>query len=455
MAQYIETTNDITTFSKAEIQTVNRPIILSWRYTGSGPVPRLISVQVEVELNGSFVNAGNQQIVNRTQLSAATNPTFEIDVSSLIKGFIEDNLTDLLKSHPSSGLPLSSIHTSTNSQKNIIRYRAKARSFYLNNENVLVQNLTDGEIINPPSGSLFACNMYIKDGALISSEYANLGLHTSSAASDIAFSVEGTLTSLPRQSFLTNCPESLTRILPLQSHFFLSIFNRSSFQVTVRAFINNDSGTLSESIIGSSMPANDSDIHTYNLTMNNSSFFNETTGTSTAACGEKLTLVLKNSSSSSKGLNFKLVNKKGVSPSLANPNLNTYPIDGSFIVFINDYNVYDYYFFEGFTDITHQQEKYLYKTGYKDYTRRESSKRGISSAKTTEVYTCSTIVNKEGSEFLSEIYRSSKVYLYDVSKHLYIPIIVLDQDVQVKYANKAEVKPFSISFVKDVHVINK
>ena len=123
-------------------------------------------------------------------------------------------------------------------------------------------------------------------------------------------------------------------------------------------------------------------------------------------------------------------------------------------MFINDFNVFDFYLFDSFLDVTHQQETTLYKTGYKDYTRRESSKRGVSRGKTTEVYTCSTIVNREASEWLSEIYRSRKVYLYDLAKAIYIPIIVLDNDIRVSYANNTEFEPFSLSFIKDVNVIN-
>lgn len=451
MAQNIQTSQDITDYDDAGIQTVNRPIILSWSYTGTGVIPKLISVQVEVEINGSFVNAGSEQIVTRTQTTAANNPSFEIDVSSLLKGFIEDNFTNALRTHSSASV-LSSTHTSVNSQKNIIRYRASASSWYINTNDVLVQNVDDSPVLNPPSGSLYACNMYIKDEAFINSRYSNLGFSASTTRKATAFSVEGSSTSdLEGKTFLTNCPESLNRVLPIGSEFFVSVFNRSSIQLTLRSFINNDLGNLTETIVGSTMAANSNDIFSYNLTMSSPKFFSELTGTTPGACGEKLKLVLKNSNTVTKALNFKLVNGIGGT----NPNLDSFPAHGSHIVFINDYNVYDYYFFEGFTDIVHEQQKYLYKTGFKDYTKRESSKRGVASAKTTEIYTCYTIVNEEASDWLSEIYRSTKVFLYNPTKSIYTPVIVLDQDIQVKYANKIEVKPFSISFIKDVHVINK
>ncbi len=453
MAQNIQTANDITDYDKAGIQTVNRPIILSWNYSGSGTPPKIISVQVKVELDGQFVDVGGEQLVTRTQTSAASNPKFEIDVSSFMKGYIQDNLTDLLKSHSASGAPLSSTNTNSNTQRNIIKYKAEARSWYINSEDVLVQNLDDQAVVNPPSGSsLFACDMYIKDEAFIASRFSNMNFNSNASIESKAFAVEGTIGELSDKKFLTNCPSSLTRILPLQSHFFVSVFNRHSLQLNLRTFINNDLGVLVETLYGLSTAGGGEDVLTYNLTPSNSVLFSELSGTTSSACGKNLSIALRNGSTFTKRLNFELTNKQG---SAVNPNLNSYPSDGAYIVFINDYNVYDYYFFEGFTDIVHEQEKYLYKTGYKDYTRRDSSKRGVASSKTTEIHTCYTIVNEEASNWLSEIYRSKKVYLYESAKNNYVPLIVLDQEIQVRYANKTEVKPISMSFIKDVHVINK
>ena len=112
-----------------------------------------------------------------------------------------------------------------------------------------------------------------------------------------------------------------------------------------------------------------------------------------------------------------------------------------------------YYLFDGFLDITHNHTKSLFKTGYKDYTSRSSSKRGISSASTEEVYTTYSLVNKETAEWLSEIYRGKKVYYYDRVKAKFIPVIVVDGEIVTSYANKSQLEPITLSFVKDIHAI--
>ena len=67
------------------------------------------------------------------------------------------------------------------------------------------------------------------------------------------------------------------------------------------------------------------------------------------------------------------------------------------------------------------------------------------------------MVNREVSMWLSEIYRSREVYMYDLNSGatpLFIPIQIIDGTTTPLSSDKKSLIPFSISFIKDVHTIN-
>jgi hypothetical protein len=102
-----------------------------------------------------------------------------------------------------------------------------------------------------------------------------------------------------------------------------------------------------------------------------------------------------------------------------------------------------------------ESSKNTFKKGFKDYTSRHSSNFGVSRGSTKEIYTCRELVNKETSEWLSEIYRSTEVYLWDVNESDFVPVLVLEGETQAFYGNKLELQPFSISFIKETHIVKK
>lgn len=444
MAQNIQIKNGVSTHPTANLQSCDRPILIQFERVSATPVPSIVSIQVQVEKNGVFTDAGTKQISSRDWDSSASTPIFTFDISSILSAQISSGFYTSIFTEPTA-TPASMTNAADNlSYNSVVKYQVLARIYSVDTD---TQELTldeDNDAYTVPE-TRFVGNIFVKDEVLTTSKYTNLNVDTD-------WNVDGDVDDILTSKMLSNCPVSLTRKVELGMPLSITVLGRensSSVGIDVRVTHRKDNGSiLIETLIDPLFTTGELGIKTVNVTPNNTYLLGAVTDSTEVACGKELEFALLGTSGESSGkFKFELYN----SSSTSNPNLSKLNADACRIYFINDFNVLDFYVFDSFVDVTHSNSNSTFKTGYRDYTTRHSSKRGVSRGRTDEIYTCYTIVNRETAEWLSEIYRSTEVYLYEDGG--FVPIIISSGDVRVAYANKNELEPFSLSFTKDVHVI--
>jgi hypothetical protein len=128
--------------------------------------------------------------------------------------------------------------------------------------------------------------------------------------------------------------------------------------------------------------------------------------------------------------------------------------DSLMIYWVNDLNALDFYMFEGGLEIKNKSSKDLYLKESRDFTKTTSSRYGVSRGITSSEYTCySRAVNRDVSNWLSEIGRSKEVYIYDEDLRDFVPITIKESTTIPLSFNK-RMAQVSISFVKETIIVN-
>ena len=451
MAHNIITSNDIDVNANAVMQTTTRPILVQYKYspTDATPVPILVQIDVLVEENGTFSKVGSTQVSSKDFDSTASNTVFTFDISSILQSRISTGFYEsIFTTNTVTQIDFKNT-SSNNSYKSVIRYKTQARAWYLDSNNTLVLNESDSAVENPSNGSdeRYACDVYFKDKELSPSKYVNLPVS--------AFVIANPTTDLGYSNFLTNCPLTFRRKIALGMPLSLSVLHLAlGANITVKCQNTPFAGgNLNESCGHISLGSdNTASIHTKNLTLTNTYLFSQLTSTE-ANVTKKISFTLTNAGDANTNtpLLFEVMNNS----TSTNAYLDRMKKEATSIYFVNDFGVLDYFTFDSNLDVVHEHTKTTFKTGFKDYTSRTSSKRGVGSGKTVEIHSCFSYVNRDVSEWLSEIYRSKEVYLYERDTSTFVPIIVLDGDTQPSFADKTSLQPFSISFIKDTHIIKR
>lgn len=451
MAHNILSSNDL--HAKSSLQTTTRPILVEYKHSpnDSTPEPVLVQIDVMVEKSGTFVKVGSSQVSGKDFTSTATNKTFTFDISSILQAHIYSSIyTDVFTTNTITSIDFK--NTASNVDLNsVIKYKTEARAWYLSDNGDLVINDEDAAIENPSSGEKFACDLFFKDKDLSESKYINLP--TSSP-----FIIDSE-SEIPTAKFLTNCPVNLKRKIAVDMPFSLSVLHFGTVGEHVKLKCQNfttGGTTLSDcgNIINSAETT--ATINTKNLTLNDTYLFLQTNAALNTTKSDLLFVLVNDASETSSPIRLEVFNNEhfGLYGS-NNPNLNKLNKDSTAIYFINDFGILDYFMFDSASDIIHEHRKTTFKKGYKDYSSRLSSKQGVSRAETTEIHTCYSYVDKETSNWLSEIYRSKDVYIYERDTKQFVPVIVLDGDTQPSFADTKSIQPFSISFIKENHIIKK
>jgi hypothetical protein len=446
MAQNIQIKNGVSTHPTANLQSCDRPILVQFERQIALPTPSVVEIQVQVEKDGVFTDVGTKQVSSRDWDSSAGTPIFTFDISSILSAHIGSGFYTSIFTEPTA-TPVSMTNASDNlSYNSVVKYQVLARIYSVDTDTQELTLNDEDEAYATPE-TRFVGNIFVKDEVLTTSKYTNLNVDTS-------WNVDGDADDVQTSKMLSNCPTSLTRKVELGMPLSITTLGRentSAIGMDIRVVhIKDNEALFTETLIDELFAVSELGIKTVNVTPSDSYLLGAVTDSTEAACGKVLEFFLLGTSGDAYGgdkIKFELYN----SSSTSNPNLSKLNPDACRIYFINDFNVLDFYVFDSFVDVTHSNSNSTFKTGYKDYTSRHSSKRGVSRGRTDEIYTCYTIVNRETAEWLSEIYRSTEVYLYEDG--VFIPITISSGDVRVAYANKNELEPFSLSFIKDVHVI--
>lgn len=475
-------------------QTTSRPILIQHQFSSIAAIPMpnlasnkpvLVQLEVLVYKQGLWQKVGSTQISGKDFESTESSVYFTFDVSSILSSEIKSGFYPSVFDYSGQWALSSGLNDDNNPGfSSVIKYKTQARSWFLGLSGQLVLN----EATTPVESKIKrACNIYFHPKLKSPNKYANIPLNNASGTvtnpihNHFMSQISAVSPQLNNKKFLTNCPTSLVRKICLDMPLSVSA---TALNETITEHIPKLS--MKYSITGGSSLDSNHELEPGN--------FPRTSGTdaadNTTGFGDVATAAISPSSiinapsdasgsninslvrfylsiekfsgGSSIGivddnigfgsLDFELHKKIGTSLGTNLPSINK---NTCFIYFINDFNVLDYFAFTGEPDIVHEHSKNTFKKGFKDYTSRHSSNFGVSRGSTKEIYTCRELVNKETSEWLAEIYRSTEVYLWDVNESDFIPVLVLDGEIQSFYGNKLELQPFSISFIKETHIVKK
>ena len=441
MAQNILITNGVDVFPRKQLETCNRPLLI--QYTGSGsPYSTLVQIQVQVKeyIGGTltFVDKGSLLLQGKDTDSADATPRFTFDISSILKSGIskDTDFSIFSETEPSNGFDR------LTQSPLIAQYKVLARSWYIDTDSGALTLNDEDASVDTADDSLYFCDIQIPDREVMSSRFMNMipaDLKLSGWNLD-ALTLSSTANA-KFAKFLTNCPKGITRKLPARYPATLSTVNTTSnsIQILAKYTRGDGAGYTTATFQGITHDINsDSTIKTFRI--------DDALALSVGASGapETLRAFITNATATpdvdSDSYKFLLTNSKRVTT----------------IYFVNDYNILDFYTFESEVGVSHSHSKQTFKTGYKDYSKRDSSKFGVSSGSTQEVMVVSAIVNKETSEWLSEIYRSTNAFVYEIGLDdvgRFCPIRVVDADTVPEPQNKVQLEMFSISFIKDTQTV--
>lgn len=452
MAQNIVISDGVSTHATKVIETCNRPLLIKYSKDTGSEVPVLVQISVEVkeEVDGVFVfvQKGNDLIQGRDSSSTEDDPTFTFDISSILKSGIKKDIDfDLFDTANGA--------TGISRKDNfplLAEYRVKAKTWVINDDGVLTYNEDDSSV-DTVASTLFFCDIEIPDDEVNSEKFSNTLPYSYTAS---GWRLDANLSNKSFGKFLTNCPSGLRRAIPTDAALSLSVLCENiggAFNI-VADYENNSGASISAAnlLTGNFIASSDKLIKTANLTVNNTYLTSNLSDANPSLMGSDIDIYLKKSSDETTKLKFELI--RGI----LNSNSKLRRVEYHVIYFVNDYNCLDFYTFEGNLGVSHTHAKNIYKTGYKDYTKRDSSKFGVSRGRTDVVYTLSTIVNQEASEWLSEMCRSTNVFLMEIASdntYKYVPIIITDEDTTPLPQDRRNIEQFTISFVKDVHTVKQ
>jgi len=457
MAQNITLTNGVAAHPTKAMETCNRPLLI--QYTGAGsPASTLVQIQVEVleKVNGSwlYIKKGSSLIQGRDSSSPEATPIFTFDISSILKSGISRDVDFELFNTANGANGISRTGNSPISAT----YNVKAISWYVDElTGVLTLNDTDPSV-DTVTDSLFFCDIDVPDREVLGGVYSNMlaaSPFLSTWVLDNALSTSGSFSSNMKP--LTNCPSGYRRVIPSNYPLSLSVLaNNSNSAVTIECSGKDDNNASFNLplLTGDFVVAAEVDITSVNLTVNDSKLFNLLTDCSLAGISSgDISIYLKYSTYPSRTWDFEIVDKGASTNSVFRkaPKSET-------IYFVNDYNVLDFFTFESHLGVAHTHSKSSFKSGYKDYTRRDSNKFGVSRGKTEEVLTLNAVVNREVSEWLSELYRSTNVFIYEMGADnvgRFCPIRIIDGDTIPLPQDRNNLEQFSISFIKDTYIVNR
>jgi len=448
MAQNLIVTNGLSAHPSKSIETSKRPVLIEFSKGGGGVIPKLIQAQVSVKytVDGStFIteDVGKPIIQGRNWDSSASNPVFTFDIAPILDAFIYkkidcfeevDSVTD--DSYPVSGY----------AKGIIVDYTVKAQEWSTVSE-VLTLNLDAA--VETPVAKVFSG--YVKDDVVLNNKFSNCQAKANYFENATWFVNDTLIGTIPsKTSLLTNCPESLSRKIPLGSPLVISSLLQSNANAELAIhYVRDNQSSYTSEMVHSVYANSTTDILMSNLNISNSGLFSILNDGTIALLGSaSFSVNLFDASTYGKKLKFNIVERGNNS---SNPNFGVTNSESTLIYFYNDFGVLDFYLFEGFTNVSHENSITSFNISAKDYTKRSSHRSVTSSASTTEIITCSAIVNQETSSWLSEIFRSRGVFVYE--KNEFVSISVLEGDTTPLSSSR---KPsiFELSFIKNIHNIN-
>lgn len=456
MAHNIVLTNQSVTGTG--LQSVKRPIFFQFGKDSGSDIPHSVECHVEgyATFDGgstfNWTRLGFPIVQTKDFDSSASSPTFTFDVSAFAAAYIYDDIKlfeDVINGSLQTQSPINGLDAGL-----VLKVRVLGRSYF---KDAVTGILTLDLSNHIQSHEIRTINSYVKDELVIVNKFSNLYAASGFIPKAGWLSnnrIVGAVNSLFRRP-LTNCPSSTRRKIPYKAPLLIqSLFEgaNTTNEIVLVVDYTNDSGTLvANQNIHNVYVDDTTDILISNLSIDQNLFGLLASGTEGGLGSKNFSIALKTSTATGVRLNFEIV-ERGINT--VNDKFGTVPVDSALIYFYNDFGVLDFYLFEGFTTISHQQEATVFaksKSSYTRHTSRNKNNRGVSRGSTTEVNTCRTLANEETLAFLSEIQRSKEVFIYEDNS--FVAVSVIQSDMVI---SSGDGKPsiFELSFIKDSHTIN-
>ena len=455
MAHNIVLTNQAVT--ELGLQSTKRPIFFQFGKGTAADIPHSVECTVQgyatFDEGATFAwsRLGTAIVQSRDFDSTSTNPTFTFDVSSFASAYIYDEVKvfeDVINGSLQTGAPVYGLSTGL-----VMKVRVLGRSYFKDADtSVLTLDLSN----HIQSHEIRTINAYAKDELIIANKFSNLYAATISIPKAGWISnnrIVGAVNGLFRRP-LTNCPSSTIRKIPRKAPLLIQSLTQTATAneiVLVVDYTNDAGASVANESVHTTYTNDTTDILISNLSIDENLFGLLNAGTETGLKSGKFSVALKTTAATGVRLNFEIV-ERGVN--VINQTFGSVPIDSALIYFYNDFGVLDFYLFEGFTSVSHQQGATTFaksKSSYTRHTSRNKNNRGVSRGSTVEVNTCRTLANEETLEFLSEIQRSSKVFIYEDNSFVAVSVIQSEMII-----SSGDGKPFifELSFIKESHTIN-
>lgn len=455
MAHNIVLTNQ--SVAGAGLQSVKRPIFFQFEKGSGSGTPHSVECHVEgyATFDGgstfNWTRLGFPIVQTKDFDSSASSPTFTFDVSAFAAAYIYDDIKlfeDVINGSLQTQSPINGLDAGL-----VLKVRVLGRSYF---KDAVTGILTLDLSNHIQSHEIRTINSYVKDELVIANKFSNLYAAQGFIPKAGWVSnnrIVGAVNGLFRRP-LTNFPSSTTRKIPRKAPLLIQSLTQGATvnEIALVVEYTNDSGVVVANESVHTIYTNDTtDILISNLSIDENLFGLLNAGTETGLKSGKFSVALKTTDATGVRFNFEIV-ERGVN--VINQNFGSVPIDSALIYFYNDFGVLDFYLFEGFTSISHQQSATAFaksKSSYTRHTSRNKNNRGVSRGSTTEVNTCRTLANEETLAFLSEIQRSKEVFIYEDNS--FVAVSVIQSDMVI---SSGDGKPsiFELSFIKDSHTIN-
>ena len=428
-------TNNITPNTGAittdTLYTVNRPVQVSYRYSSSvgTEIPKAVEITVWGNSNGDWLPLGASLYKNKDFDSTATAPTFTFDISGILKANVTKNFhKDVLDQQYDDPISMRNEGSNPNYQ-GMIACRVKAKCYYEVDGIIEPASDTATEIDYPSvSGKyILASDLWISDNIPSVSSIRNL---PNSIIQSWLWD-GNTTSSITNKGAATNCPFGLRRKIPIGYPLIMGMIfndpNLSSGGFAVwRLNYTHSTGTASASLDGVPDIGTDTNCWIWNYKpdaiVGGTTLFANVSHTWPQMRSNFSLHLQSDTNSRTKEYLFELIGYSSTNSHITPRKPNT-----EMIYWINDLGFLDFYYFNGGFEIETESERINYIRGNHDFTNTDKLRFGVASGKTIVKKTCYTeAVNHDTIMWLSEILRSTDVFVYDVQGRMLRSVEVID-----------------------------
>ena len=447
-----------TTLSKHELVTIDRPVIIDYEYSSGDDIPVICEVQAWGNIKGLWTRIGSPLFANRIADSTSLNPKFELDFSDVIGRHLNDTFkrtmtvsgTSLIQFPPTANSEVNAFRSHKNNSTNpdaegMTSVKFFAVAWCVGDDGVLVRSSEDSipwnddyyiqpiRLTLPPSflSSITNFSNVIGTDGDIFKGLCNITDLTSGAKSRFS-------TGVPRGAFRRKIHKA--HPVPLA----LIIYNQAgaiNLTVSYNAIQATDGSALSANIsLASSGTGNNFFTYLYDC-----SKMTALIGGGVSISDIKSDVDFKMNLTGAPAvdtLSFEVLEHSGA--------ISSYKNHAKPIYWINDFNVLDYYLFDGGTTIEYENKTKTFVKN-KDYSIRRDASRAVLKGESTELVTVlSTAMNRETLTWLQEIGRSRDVYEYDEISQTFIPIQIDDFKTKTLDTVSRDAHHIEISYKRDV-----